>query len=297
MKIKISDIKINPGRREAAPQSVEELARSIAEVGLLNPITIDQGNTLIAGLHRLEAAKLLGWTEIECSVTSMDGLQAELAEIDENIVRTGLSRQEMGEQLLRRKEIYEMLHPETKAGAAQAAGMNRAVGNNVDCKMQTTSPSFVRDTAAKLGVHPSTVARQVQIAKNLTPKAKEILRENTSVSKSELLKLSRLEPGQQEEAAAMLASHTIQSVGEYTQNQREPEEETTPDAQAAEIFMESFTRFSQNMLIGIREYGPAYGGTFALLSPEQISEVQQQADDLCAAIGELLERIRGEENS
>ena len=34
---------------------------------------------LIAGLHRLEAAKLLGWEEIECNISSLEGLQAELA--------------------------------------------------------------------------------------------------------------------------------------------------------------------------------------------------------------------------
>ena len=64
MQIKISEIKINPGRRDTQQRNVEELARSIAAVGLMNPITVTQDNTLIAGLHRLEAAKLLGWTEI-----------------------------------------------------------------------------------------------------------------------------------------------------------------------------------------------------------------------------------------
>ena len=64
MRIKISNIRINPGRREATTDAIEELAQSIAAVGLLNPITLDQNNTLVAGLHRLEAAKLLGWTEI-----------------------------------------------------------------------------------------------------------------------------------------------------------------------------------------------------------------------------------------
>ncbi len=117
MKVKISNIKINPGRREAEPKAIEELARSIAAVGLMNPITLDQNNTLIAGLHRLEAVKLMGWTEIECNIIGMSGLQAELAEIDENIVRTKLTKQELGDQLLRRKDLYEMLHPETKAGA------------------------------------------------------------------------------------------------------------------------------------------------------------------------------------
>lgn len=43
--------------------------KSIAEIGLLNPITVTADNTLIAGRHRLEAAKLLGWTEI-CQISS-----------------------------------------------------------------------------------------------------------------------------------------------------------------------------------------------------------------------------------
>ena len=57
--------------------------------------------------------------------------QAELAEIDENFVRTDLEVMEFGKLLLRRKEIYEMLHPETKSGISQANAMNRAQGKNV----------------------------------------------------------------------------------------------------------------------------------------------------------------------
>ena len=40
MQIKISEIKINPGRRDTQQRNVEELARSIAAVGLMNPITV-----------------------------------------------------------------------------------------------------------------------------------------------------------------------------------------------------------------------------------------------------------------
>ena len=39
MKIAISEIKINAGRRETSLSGIDELARSISEVGLLNPIT------------------------------------------------------------------------------------------------------------------------------------------------------------------------------------------------------------------------------------------------------------------
>ena len=48
---------------------MKELADSILEVGLINPIMVDQAHTLIAGLHRLEAMKLLGRTKIECTMT------------------------------------------------------------------------------------------------------------------------------------------------------------------------------------------------------------------------------------
>ena len=61
MKIAISEIKVNPGRREANSNGVNELIQSISEVGLLNPVTVDPNQTLIAGPHRLEAAKRLGW--------------------------------------------------------------------------------------------------------------------------------------------------------------------------------------------------------------------------------------------
>ena len=82
---------------------------------MMNPITVDADYTLVAGLHRLEAAKLLGWTEVECTVCELDRLHAELAEIDENVVRTGLSDLELSELLARRKKIYETLHPSTIA--------------------------------------------------------------------------------------------------------------------------------------------------------------------------------------
>lgn len=216
MLISINEIKVNPGRRAVNPDDVQDLARSIQEVGLLNPITLDKERALIAGLHRLEAVKLLEWTEIECTISSLEGLKAELAEIDENFVRSDLSTLEFGELLSRRKEIYEMLHPETKVGIAQAIGMNRALGNNVSEKYSATSRSFVQDTAEKLGITPRSVEVQLQTVRNLTPKAKDIiLGANIKIKKVTAHKLSRLTPEQQEEAASMLAAGQIRSVEQY----------------------------------------------------------------------------------
>ena len=180
-------------------------------MGLLNPITIDCNNTLIAGRHRLDAAKLLGWAEIECTVTDLQGLQAELAEIDENFVRKNLSVIDFGNLLLRRKEIYETLHPTAKNGGDRKSEKIRAQ------KLRSDSvKSFVQDTAEKLGVSPRTVEVQIQTAKNLSPSTKEIIRSaDTSITKRDALKLSRLEPEQQKDAATQLIAGEINSVDEY----------------------------------------------------------------------------------
>ncbi len=211
MLISICEIKVSSGRREADPDDVRELADSIRELGLLHPIIVDKKNNLIAGLHRLEAAKLLDWTEIECTVSSLEGLQAELAEIDENVVRKGLSAVEFGELLLRRKEIYETLHPEARNGGDRKSEKIRNAKCNSD-----SAKAFVQDTAEKLGVSSSTVARQIQTAKNLTPEAKDILKSaDAIVTKKDALHLSRLEPEQQKEAASMLASGEVRSMAQY----------------------------------------------------------------------------------
>ena len=273
MRIPIGEIKINPGRREAAPADVRELADSIAEIGLLNPVTVSQSRTLIAGLHRLEAAKLLGWTEIECVVSGLEGLRAELAEIDENFVHSDLTPLEFGELLLRRKEIYEALHPEsvqTNQGGPFRGNQHQEVSDT----MTQTTKSFAQDTAEKLGVGRRTVERQVQIAKNLTSETKGILRgADMPVTRKQALALSRLAPGPQAEAAALLAAGEIQSVEEYAPPARagpapRPGPVLTPDILTAEA-----SQFAQVLQRTAQRCRPE---AFAQLPPPQLSILRQQ---------------------
>nr|WP_325258901.1 ParB N-terminal domain-containing protein [uncultured Oscillibacter sp.] len=273
MRISISEIKVNPERRNAAPADVRELADSIAEIGLLNPVTVSQSCTLIAGLHRLEAAKLLGWTEIECVVSGLEGLRAELAEIDENFVRSDLTPLEFGELLLRRKEIYEALHPEsvqTNQGGPFRGNQHQEVSD----KMTQTTKSFAQDTAEKLGVGRRTVERQVQIAKNLTPETKDILRgADMPVTRKQALALSRLSPSPQAEAAALLAAGEIQSVEEYAPPVRagpvpQPGPALTPDTLAAEA-----SQFAQVLQRTVQRCRPE---AFAQLTPPQLNILRRQ---------------------
>ena len=105
--IAIDKVSIGSNRRPLKDQKVAELMQSIKANGLLNPITLDQNFTLIAGLHRLTACKLLGFTQIECKVVNCDADQARLAEIDENLIRNELEALERSELWLERDQILE----------------------------------------------------------------------------------------------------------------------------------------------------------------------------------------------
>ena len=74
--MKINEVKINAGRRTVDVKKVKELAESIKELGLLNPITVNEYGTLIAGMHRLEACKLLWYEEIKVNKINLNLLLA-----------------------------------------------------------------------------------------------------------------------------------------------------------------------------------------------------------------------------
>jgi len=231
LKILISDISVNPERRKAEPKQVEKLVKSMAVLGLISPITIDKKHILIAGLHRLEAAKLLGWEKIECTVSNLDGLQAELAEIDENVVRSNLSPAERGDLLMRRKEIYETIHPESRATYNGGQFRGNQHQNVVAAPSAATTKSFVQDTSEQTGMSPRTVRQYIQTAKNLTPEARAIIGDtDTKLGPKAALKLSRLPPEQQKEAASLLASKKIRSINEY-----HPEQQEKPAEQDAAV--------------------------------------------------------------
>jgi ParB family chromosome partitioning protein len=113
---------------------------------LLNPVSVTaEGLRLVAGLHRLEACKKLGWEKIPVVLVSLDELMAELAEIDENLIRNELTELEQSLQLVRRKEIYEALHQHTKHGGAPRVGRGKGKKPKGDYK-EANIASFQKDT-------------------------------------------------------------------------------------------------------------------------------------------------------
>lgn len=200
MRIAINDIIVPVQRkRQLNADKVQELAESIEQIGLLHPLVVTPEKRLVAGLHRLEACKQLGWQVIDCVIRDYDTLDTELAEIDENLIRAELTVLERAEHLKRRKEIYEAKYPEAKKGGDRG---NQYTGGK---PRQSEIVSFSQATAAKLGVSPRTIQQEVQIAERLADDVKEALK-GTSIenSKTDLLSLARKEPEEQRKTVAQL---------------------------------------------------------------------------------------------
>ena len=79
-------------RREIKPDALQELADSIAQVGLINPPVIDPNYNLVAGERRLTACRdILGWSAIPVQLTDdLEPDQLYLIELEENAKRQDL---------------------------------------------------------------------------------------------------------------------------------------------------------------------------------------------------------------
>ncbi len=89
--IPISAIEVGKRMRSLKPEKLEGLEGSIAEVGLVAPITVRQdgeGYRLVCGAHRLEACRRTGSQTIPAFVATAGDLDCELMEIDENLIRS-----------------------------------------------------------------------------------------------------------------------------------------------------------------------------------------------------------------
>ena len=212
MKIHVTDVLVDAEkRRKTRPDKVKAIADSIAEIGLLNPITVDPHFNLIAGLHRLEAHKGLGLAEIECTVLDVDPLLAELAQIDENLARADLKKIEEDVALAQRKRVYEKLYPETKAGQAQAIGMNRALGYDVADNLSTT---FAQDAAEKTGDSERTVRRHTAVGERLEMFADLIRGTPIEDNQSELQRLAKLDNAEIVDVLEVIRSGEADSVAQ-----------------------------------------------------------------------------------
>ena len=118
--IRVEDIVIGERHRALSADGLERLAQSMHEIGLRQPISVrvvDEMElhgeltsgvpVLVAGRHRLAAAKSLGWEKIDCIEVDDDPVKAEMWEIAENLHRCDLTKDQRDKHIRRYAELLE----------------------------------------------------------------------------------------------------------------------------------------------------------------------------------------------
>ena len=200
--VKIEDVRIGERRRPTDPEKVAGLAGSIHRNGLLQPIVVTDDMRLIAGRHRLEACRLLGWETIPARISPVTGAAAELAEIDENLMRAELTVLERDEHLLRREQLLIELDVRAQRGDNQFGNGNGGGPAENAGPLKTTA-----QMAAEAGMSPRSLNVSLQRARNLTPEARGLLRGTPMADRAnDLLRLARMAPERQVEVAEAAAA-------------------------------------------------------------------------------------------
>ena len=117
--IELDEISPNPyqPRKHFEQEALEELAESINDHGLLQPIVViekDDGYLLVAGERRLRAHKLAGLETIKAVIADVDIDEAKLRELAliENIQRENLNAMELAHSYDELLKVYNITHDE-----------------------------------------------------------------------------------------------------------------------------------------------------------------------------------------
>lgn len=113
-------------------EGLEELAASIQELGVLQPLSVRRskngGYELISGERRLRASRMAGLTEVPCILVSVDSQGSSLLALVENLQRRDLNFVEEATALAKLIETYHLSQEE----AARRIGKSQHQKEHID---------------------------------------------------------------------------------------------------------------------------------------------------------------------
>ena len=150
MKVNISILSHHPKNKEIYTlSSIEELMDSVYEVGLLQPLIIDQHHQIISGNRRFESIKRLGWEEVEVHQRFIEEGEEELLLIHYNKQRIKSFKELINEYIILDKYY------------------RKGQGKRTDLTSVKSNKGSSRDLVSnELGISSSQLRRLVFIYKN-----------------------------------------------------------------------------------------------------------------------------------
>lgn len=129
----IQTISPNPNqpRQQFSTEALQELADSIQQLGILQPLTVRSDGSqweLIAGERRLRAAKLAGLTQVPCIVVEADEERSSVLALVENIQRRDL---DFLEEALALSRLIGQFHISQEECARRVGKSQPAIANKL----------------------------------------------------------------------------------------------------------------------------------------------------------------------
>ena len=197
--IPLDQISVEDRLRSVNPDHAALIAESFRANGQMTPIEVRRHRDggpfiLIAGAHRLEAAKLAEMDQIAAIIIDADEDQARLREIDENLCRRDLSELDRATFLAERKAVWVRLYPETAVTGRKKLKTNLSL-----------IPTFAEDAAERLGLSARSVDRAIRRANALDEEVKAMLAHSRWADNGSVLDgLAKLHVNTQRKVAAAL---------------------------------------------------------------------------------------------
>lgn len=179
----IGQVHPNPSqpRKVFDPEGLRELASSIAQYGILQPLSVRRrhdGYELVAGERRLRAARLAGMSEVPCILLAIDEEQSGMLALVENLQRRDLDFIEEAEGLARLMRLYGLSQEQAamRVGKSQSAVANKlrllrhppellaAVRQHGLSERHARALLKIRDESHRMELVDIIVARQMNVA-------------------------------------------------------------------------------------------------------------------------------------
>ena len=133
MDLPIHAIRPNPNqpRKSFPPDELDDLAQSIARLGILQPLSVRRckdGWELIAGERRLRAAVIAGLSTVPCLEVAADETTSSLLALVENVQRQDL---DFWEEALALRRLIDTFHLSQEEAAAKVGKSQSAVANKL----------------------------------------------------------------------------------------------------------------------------------------------------------------------
>jgi ParB family chromosome partitioning protein len=209
-KMKFSDIKTNSTYLRL-DSDVDMLAKSIEQVGLIHPLSVNDKNELLAGGRRYSAIKKLGWTEVEVSLVTKSELEQELISIDENLVRKSLSKLQFEKCLNRGRKIYEELNPSAKKVSMDTTKLSTAQKAEKKEQDELDESSFAAINSEKLGLSKSVISGAIK-RDALSSQMVKDARNQGEINAGQANELIRMSKAEQDKVLPHIKKHSIKEV-------------------------------------------------------------------------------------